>query len=180
MWCLRFNWGHFILSLYLHLYIYIKKLHTHVYFYSLFVYLWWSFYLFIFLAMEFSWKCFSGVLGIAAVTEGSRSGLLHPQNPLSPAPPGLRFLSRSSRAASFAPWDRSADAKSSVSCMGFFKPVQSLCGSWHLTLPPEMFLLKSAPRYSCAYIAFFFPTSITSLHWRRAAALTVKFPVSCG
>lgn len=84
-------------------------------FYSLFVYSWRSFHSFIFLAMGFLCKCFSGVFGIAAVPEGSTSGLLAPTPPpLPPALLGLRFLSRSSRAASFALWDRSVDAKSSV------------------------------------------------------------------
>lgn len=56
--------------------------------------------------------------------------------------------------------------------------------SWHLTWPPEMFLLKSALRYSCAYAPFPpAPAGITSLHWRKAAVLTCKSPLvsmSCG
>lgn len=132
--------------------------------------------LFIFLAMEFSWKCFSGAIWNNNCYLGEVICPVAVHKTSSQPWTGWGVFSLLFFPCCFVCSQTAQLIQNQVLArLFFFKPFKSLCVIWRLTLPPEMFLLKSAPRYSCAYTAFFFPpNSIPSLPWRKAAVLNCK------
>lgn len=173
--CLRFNWEHFLPCVYFYTYTHMH-IYTHTYIFTLYLCIYGGHFtcLFIFLAVEFSWKCFSGAVWSSSITHGGiRAVPVHSAS----SQPGTHwglfsllffpccFVCNLCSLGQIS-WFTIKCSLDFLCCFIIILPIKNLCGSWHRAVPSEMKcscwkLHPDALMLMLPFFFFFFPTSIT-------------------